>query len=560
MQGVALFNLIGVMQSLSLDLQRTQGSYSFLAKEPPWDALGLKRLLQQRLLNQQVIVVSNREPYVHHRTENRVQVTQPPGGLVTALEPVLRACGGTWIAHGGGNADAEFVNARSTCRVPPGIGDYTLRRVWLNEVEQACYLDGFSNEGLWPLCHLTNQTAVFRNQDWQAYQRVNSRFADAVVQEARQEDPVVLVQDYQLALVPQLIRARLPLATVMTFWHIPWPSPTIFGACPWQHELLTGILGSSIVGFQTEVDRRNFLTCVHQKTRKPVNWEESSVEHNHHLSLVRTYPISIDWPDQKAEKRTVKRSRNLDGDGRNEFNERWPLPKGGKLLVGVDRFDYTKGFLERMRALEHLLAAHPDWVGKISLVQVAAPTRGAVSAYAEFQAKVLAEVDRINDRFKTVGSASNYRPIYLLNTHHDHAEVNKLYRGADVCVVSSLHDGMNLVAKEFVAAREDESGVLVLSKFAGAAAELSEAILINPHNIEQTANALLRAITMPVPEQKSRMRDMRSTVRHANIYLWAASILKDIARIRDHDASVAKGVTTYSAESVACQNTQSVVA
>ncbi len=482
-----------------------------LAAIEPWDAQRLRSLLRTELHGQQVIVVSNRAPYIHEHDGAGVRLVRPAGGLVTALEPVMRACAGTWIAHGSGSADAAFVDDNDICRVPPGAPEYSLRRVWLGQREQQGFCDGFANQGLWPLCHLAHVRPAFSQTDWQHYQSVNASFADAVLAEARSHDPIVLVQDYHFALLPALICARLPRATIISFWHIPWPHPDQLAICPWQRELVQGLLGSSIVGLQTEQDRANFSAAVGR-----LGLGEAPTR-------ARCYPISIAWPsaEQQLALAPVAQSRC-------RVRERYRLPAANRLLLGVDRFDYTKGLLERLHALEHLLLTQPQWVGAVSLLQVAAPTRGAVPAYALFQQEVEAEVARINQRF----GCGAVLPIEWLAEHQDRAALDELYRASDACIVSSLHDGMNLVCKEFVAARDDEQGVLVLSSFAGAAAELADALPINPYHVEQSSAALLQALTMAPVEQRQRMRRLRATVREANIYRWAGSMLHDAAALR----------------------------
>ena len=482
-----------------------------LSADEPWDAQSLRKVLRTELHGQQVIVVSNRAPYVHEHHAAGVRVVRPAGGLVTALDPLMRACAGTWIAHGSGSADAAFVDDNDICPVPPGAPEYALRRVWLGQREQQGFCDGFANQGLWPLCHLAHVRPVFSQSDWQHYQRVNERFADVVLAEARSHDPIVLVQDYHFALLPALIRARLPRATIISFWHIPWPHPDQLAICPWQRELVQGLLGGSIVGLQTELDRTNFSAAVDRLGLGDAP------------ARARCYPISIGWPgaEQQLALAPVAQSRR-------DVRERYHLPSRTRLLLGVDRFDYTKGLLERLQALEHLLLTQPQWVGKLSLLQVAAPTRSGVPAYALFRQQVEAEVARINQRF----GAGAVLPIQWLAEQQDRAALDELYRAADACIVSSLHDGMNLVCKEFVAARDDEQGVLVLSRFAGAAAELTDALPINPYHVEQSAGAMLRAVTMAPAEQRERMRRLRTTVRAANIYRWAGSMLLDAAALR----------------------------
>ena len=494
-----------------------------LDRDDHWDAERLRALLRAQLRGDELIVVSNREPYIHEQGADGVVCKRPASGLVTAVEPVMRACSGTWIAHGSGSADRQVVDAQDRVRVPPGSQEYTLRRVWLTAEEEQGYYYGFANEGLWPLCHVAHVRPVFRESDWQAYRLINQRFADAVVAEARSEDPVVLVQDYHFALLPALIRQRLPRATILTFWHIPWPNPESFGICPWRAELLEGLLGSTILGFHTRYHCKNFLETVDRYLEARIEHEHSTVTINKQSTLVESYPISIAWPEEgeRAGWPSVAACRA-------EVFERLGLAPEHRLAVGVDRFDYTKGILERIHALERLLEKRPEWVGRFSLVQVAAPSRSELDEYKAFRQRIQEVAERINQRFGRPG----YQPLYLLAEHHDQVALNKLYRAADVCVVTSLHDGMNLVCKEFVAARDDEQGVLILSRFAGAAAELNEALIVNPYHVEECADALHRALTMPAAEQRERMANLRMSVRDDNVYRWAGRMLSDAARWR----------------------------
>jgi alpha,alpha-trehalose-phosphate synthase [UDP-forming] len=455
--------------------------------------------------------------------DGELVVRRPASGLVTALEPVMRACSGTWIAHGSGSADRQAVDREDRVAVPPEDPRYTLRRVWLTQEEEQGYYYGFANEGLWPLCHVAHVRPVFRESDWQAYRRVNERFADAIVREARREDPVVLVQDYHFALLPALLRQRLPRATILTFWHIPWPNPESFGICPWRREILQGLLGSSILGFHTRYHCKNFIETVDRYLEARIEHEHSSVTYLGEETLVESYPISIAWPTESevAQWPAVP-------DCRSRVRARLGMSPEPLLAVGVDRFDYTKGIVERINAVERLLEKYPQWIGRFCLLQVAAPTRSSLEEYRGFQERIARMVDRVNQRF----GRSGYQPVHLLAEHHDHDAVNEIYRAADVCVVTSLHDGMNLVAKEFVAARNDEQGVLILSRFAGAARELREALIVNPYHVEETADALHRALTMPAAEQRERMASLRAVVRHNNVFRWAARMLGDAGRWR----------------------------
>jgi trehalose 6-phosphate synthase len=477
-----------------------------------------------QLRGDQVIVVSNREPYIHERKKDGgIVVKRPASGLVTAVEPVMRACSGTWIAHGSGSADRDVVDAHDRVAVPPGHDDYQLRRLWLTAEEEQGYYFGFANEGLWPLCHVAHVRPVFRESDWEAYKAVNQRFADAVVAEARSDDPIVLVQDYHFALLPAMVREKLPQATILTFWHIPWPNPESFGICPWRREILQGMLGSTILGFHTRFHCKNFIETVDRFLEARIEHEHSTISFREDETLVEAYPISIEWPSAEtiASWPSVPEARRI-------VRERLNLHPDTTLAVGVDRFDYTKGILERLNAVERLLEKHPEWIGRFVFVQVAAPTRSSLDEYRTFQERVERLTLRINERFGRTG----YQPVHLLAQHHDSHAVNELFRAADMCIVTSLHDGMNLVSKEFVAARDDEQGVLILSRFAGAAREMTEALIVNPYHVEETADALHRAATMPAAERHARMASLRATVLEFNVFRWAGRMLTDAGRWR----------------------------
>jgi trehalose 6-phosphate synthase/phosphatase len=506
------------LRDLEDEYRRSQGL------ETQWTADRLRNLLRTQLSGDQVIVVSNREPYIHERAaDGRITFKRPASGLVTAVEPVMRACSGTWIAHGSGDADREVVDANDHVRVPPERPSYWLRRIWLTPEEEQGYYYGFANEGMWPLCHVAHVRPVFRESDWEAYRAINQRFAEAVVAEARGEDPVVLVQDYHFALLPAMVRERLPQATILTFWHIPWPNPESFGICPWRREILQGMLGSTILGFHTRYHCKNFIETVDRYLEARIEHEHSTITYGGKDTLVESYPISIEWPDDEAQAAWPSVA-----DCRAHVVERLGLPAEVVLAVGVDRYDYTKGILERLNAVERLLEKRPEWRGRFVFVQVAAPTRSSLEEYRSFQDRVSSMAERINRRFGREG----YKPVHLLAQHHGAAALTELFRAAQVCVVTSLHDGMNLVSKEFVAARNDLQGVLVLSRFAGAARELTEALIVNPYHVEDTADALHRAALMPPAEQRERMASLRSTVREFNVFRWAGRMLADAGRSR----------------------------
>ena len=497
-----------------------------------WTPERLRALLKDHLSDDEIIVVSNREPYIHTKTDAGIEVQCPASGLVTAVEPVMRACSGTWIAHGAGSADRESVDEHDRVAVPPSDPAYTLRRIWLTQEEEEGYYYGFANEGLWPLCHIAHVRPVFRSADWKQYVAVNRRFADAVVAEARTENPVVLVQDYHFALLPRLVRDRLPHATIITFWHIPWPNPESFGICPWRTELIEGLLGSTIVGFHTRYQAKNFIETADRFLETRIEHETSLISYGGERTQVESYPISIDWPDAPSLGKTVD-------DCRREVRERLGLPPGQLLGIGVDRLDYTKGILERFSAVEMMLERHPEMTGRFTFVQIAAPSRSALEEYQNFEARVRAEATRINARFARAPSGGDTvdgpDTIALLIEHHDKQSVFTHYRACEVCVVTSLHDGMNLVAKEFVAARDDEQGVLILSAFAGASRELREALIVNPYHVEHTADMIHAALTMPPAEQRERMRALRAMVRDHNVFRWAARMLIDASRLRHRE-------------------------
>jgi len=495
-----------------------------------WTAERLRVSLRGKLRDKPLFVVSNREPYMHilNGKEKSVHFIVPASGLVTALEPVLLACNGTWIANGSGNADRAVVDDQDRLRVPPDHPSYNLRRVWLTDEEDRGYYEGFSNEGLWPLCHIAHTRPVFRPEDWSQYQKINRRFADTVLQEMDAvESPILLAQDYHLALLPRMVKEARPDARVAIFWHIPWPNPEVFGICPWQGELLDGLLGADLIGFHIQSHCNNFLESVDRGLEALTEWDRFAVNRKGHVTRVRPYPISVEFPEHPHLSERSAGSQASPAALLAEFGIEAEL-----LGVGVDRVDYTKGILERFRALEHFFETHPSYLQRFSFVQIGAPSRTDIERYKAFLEEVAAEAARINARFQT----SRWKPIVFLKKHHSHEEISRYFEAASFCLVSSLHDGMNLVAKEFVASREDERGVLILSTFAGAAHELTDALLVNPYDVAQVSEAILRALKMPEEEQLRRMQRMRQTVRVNNVYRWAAHLLSDLTEIRIESA------------------------
>ncbi|MGD0740251.1 MAG: trehalose-6-phosphate synthase [Terracidiphilus sp.] len=491
-----------------------------------WTAERLKQTLNRDLQGEKIVILANREPYIHNRNDDgSIEVQHPASGLVTALEPIMRACSGVWVAHGSGSADRDTVDRNDHVRVPPDEKSYHIRRVWLSEEEVQGYYNGVANEGLWPLCHMAYARPIFRAEDWQQYRAVNQKFADAVCSEVDSKDPIILVQDYHFALAPAMIRKRLPAATVIVFWHIPWPNAEQMGVCPWRNELLRGLLGSSILGFHTQLHCNNFLDSVDRYLETRIDQEHRAVVMQGHRTLVRPYPISLEWPVH-----WVETAPSIE-ECRAQVWRDLGLKPNALLGIGVDRLDYTKGIEERLLTVEVLLERHREFRGRFTFAQLAAPSRTKIQRYRELNEKVEQLAARINERFGT----KDYRPIILFRSHHEPPEVFRFYRAADLCYVSSLHDGMNLVAKEFVAARTDLQGVLLLSEFTGAARELTEALIVNPYDLEGCADAIASGLTMSRDEQQDRMRSMRSYLVQFNVYRWAGTMLVDAARLRNQE-------------------------
>jgi len=490
---------------------------------PLWTAARLRAHVRARLKEELLCVVCNREPYMHVRRGESLETIVPAGGLVTALEPVLRACGGTWVAHGAGDADAEVVDAKGHVQVPPENPQYTLRRVWLTKQEEEGYYYGFSNEGLWPLCHIAHTRPIFRSTDWEQYQAVNQKFAQAALEEmAGADHPAVLIQDYHFALLPGIMKRARPDARVAIFWHIPWPNPQAFSICPWQANLVDGLLGADLVGFQIQAHCNYFLETVDQAVECRIDWERHAVERRGHVTLVRPFPISVAFSPSS-------------GDSRPPVT---PSPDRTRLLkelritpdflaVGVDRVDYTKGIIERFLGVERFLEKYPAYQGRFTLLQIGAPSRTHIKRYHDLLAQVEEEAERVNWRFQT----ERWKPILFLKRHHSRREIEEYYGAADLCLVTSLHDGMNLVAKEFVAARPDEQGVLILSRFTGAARELRDALIVNPYDTEQLAEAIRAGLEMNPEERGVRMRRLRRVVRERTVYRWAADLITELSEL-----------------------------
>ncbi len=511
-------------KSLSMAQKKAEEEARAAVKtESLWTAERLKEHVQFELGGRKLFLVSNREPYMHIKEGRSIKYIIPAGGLVTALDPVMRVCNGVWVAHGGGDGDRDVVDAKDTLRVPPEQPCYTLKRIWLTKEEEDGYYYGFSNEGIWPLCHITHERPVFRLDDWSYYQKVNEKFAAALLDEIKDEEsPLVLVQDYHFALLPILIKEKRPDVKLAIFWHIPWPNPETYGICPWVREILLGMLGADIIGFHIQLYCNNFLDTVDRFLESKIDWEQFSISRRGHMTFVKSFPISISSDlfaggVPAAEKGSLKENLLKEIDVSARY-----------MGVGVDRIDYTKGIPERFRAIERFFEKYPEFIGSFVFIEIGAPSRTHIKRYRDLLTQVEEMVDRINWRFRT----KNWRPLVFLKGNHRHDQIQPFYKTADICMVTSLHDGMNLVAKEFVASRDDGDGVLILSQFTGASRELKDAIIVNPYDIESMADAIHAALTMDPAERSERMGRMIATVREQNIYRWAGSLITELTRVR----------------------------
>lgn len=495
-----------------------------LTSESLWTPEGLKEYMRTALKGKKLFVVSNREPYMHVKEGRTVRAIVPAGGVVTALDPVMRICDGVWVAHGGGDADREMTDDGGRVRVPPEEPAYTLKRVWLTKEEEDGYYYGFSNEGLWPLCHITHIRPEFRQEDWVCYQRANQLFAEALLEEIKSEEsPLVLVQDYHFALLPLLIKKERPDAKVALFWHIPWSNPESFGICPWRQEILMGMLGADLIGFHIQFFCNNFLDTVDRFLESQINWEEFSVRRGEHRALIKPFPISVGFIE-----RAGTQGKRSDKAALREAVLKEIGVQAKFVGVGVDRIDYTKGIPERFRAIERFLEKYPEFVEAFTFVELGAPSRDHIKKYRELVMETEEIVDKVNWRFQT----KKWKPIVYLKAHHSHEEIRPYYETADLCLVTSLHDGMNLVAKEFVSAKSDYDGMLILSQFTGASRELRDAILVNPYDIEEMADAIRSALTLDPEERRERMKRMYTVVRERNVYRWAGKFIGELTNVR----------------------------
>jgi trehalose 6-phosphate synthase len=481
----------------------------------------LQEVIKAQLGDFKLVLVSNREPYIHYFRGHEIHYMVPAGGLTQALDPVMQACGGTWVAHGSGNADKKVVDKENSIMVPPQNPQYKLRRVWMTREEEEGYYYGFANQTLWPLCHIVFTQPVFSETHWRYYNRVNKYFAQAVLEEIQGEKALIFVQDYHLALLPQFIRQERPDIIIAHFWHIPWPNPEVFRICPWKEEILKSLLANDLLGFHIRYHCNNFLETVNRELECRIDQERSGVIRKERTTLVQPFPISVDF-DQLSTRAEDPEVEKAIMDLYEEYGLESQI-----IAIGIDRMDYTKGMPNRIKAVAMFLDRYPEYKGRFTFIQAAVPSRIHIKVYQDLEDEVEELVEEVNWRH----GWDEWQPIIYLKGHHTHPVLTALYRIAHVCLVTSLHDGMNLVAKEFIACRKDLKGVLILSPFTGAARELETALIINPYCIEALAEAIKEAIEMPLEEQERRMAKLQEIVKNNNIYRWTEDILLSLTRL-----------------------------
>ena len=499
----------------------TEEAHTRVQKEDIWTQGKLRDLIHAKLGENAFFVVSNREPFMHilEKTSGKIKCVRPASGVVTAIDPILRACGGTWIAHGSGSGDRRMVNSKDKLGVPPDDIRYILKRVWLSEEEEEGYYYGFSNEGLWPLCHVTHTRPLFRDSDWQMYKKVNHKFAESVLAELPAKNPFIFLQDYHFTLLAKMIKEKRPDATIALFWHIPWPNPEVFSICPYQHEILDGMLACDLIGFHVQNHCNNFLDTANRLVECRVDTEKFSVVRANKETFIKAFPISVDsYYDKNAFR---------DNDLAQEIKKEFDL-EGKIIAAGVDRIDYTKGLVEKILAVDRFLEKYPEYRNKFVFIQLAAPSREHIKRYHE----LISEIDELVEKKNWKYSEGSWKPILYLKRHFPPEEISPYFKLADICLVSSLHDGMNLVAKEYVASRTDLTGTLILSRFTGAAREFNDATLINPYSIEEFADAIKATIELPREEKKRRMENMRKIISENNIYRWAGDIVAELTGLK----------------------------
>lgn len=479
----------------------------------------LKAFIEENFPDKNLIVVSNREPYIHKKTGLSIRVEKPAGGLTSALDDVLKITGGTWVAWGSGGGDRDVVDGKNLVQVPPENPSYMLKRVWFSPSEVENYYHGYSNQVLWPLCHITLDRVYFRKKFWEDYKKANKAFSDAVLEEA-DSNSIIWIHDYHLCLVPGILRNERPELTIAHFWHIPWPDWSVFRICPQAKEIIEGLLGNDLIGFQIPLFVKNFMDCASECLDADIDYSRATIDFKGHTTRLKAFPISIEFDkfnSMASSQRTIRMMENI--------KEKHGVTHG-YIGIGVDRLEYTKALLKRLQAIDLFFDRYERFRRKFTFIQIAVPTRMR-EPYISYKKVVEDMVSKINRKY----SIGNWKPIIYIDTKVEHKDLVSYYRAADVAIISSVYDGMNLVAKEYVASKPDEKGVLILSEFAGASEELEGSILVNPYDIEQFAECIKTALEMPEKEKVSRMAALRRVVSENNIHKWIIDILNEIAAI-----------------------------
>ena len=479
----------------------------------------LKTVIDGNFSDKNLIVVSNREPYTHKKAGLSIRAEKPAGGLTSAMDDVLKVTGGTWVAWGSGSGDRDVVDGKNCVQVPPENPSYMMKRVWLVASEVENYYHGYSNQVLWPLCHITLDRVYFRKKFWEDYKKINRYFADAVIEEAG-ENSIVWIHDYHLCLVPEMLRNEMPELTIAHFWHIPWPDWSVFRICPQAREIIEGLLGNDIIGFQTPLFVKNFMDCVRECLDAEVDYSRAVVVYNGRTTRLKAFPISVDYDRFDS----IAASKNTDA-AIKKIKEHLGITDE-YIGIGVDRLEYTKALIKRLQAINLFFERYERFRRKLVFIQIAVPTR-MKEPYISYKKSVEDLVARINERY----SIGSWKPIIYIDTKIEHKELAAYYKMADFAIISSVYDGMNLVAKEYVASKADEKGVLILSEFAGASEELEGSILVNPYDVEQFSECIRTALRMPEKEKISRMAALRRQVSEKNIHKWILDILNEIAAV-----------------------------
>jgi len=485
-----------------------------------WNKNTVLDLVKDKLSDHLFVVVSNRQPYIHKFVKGKPECMRGPGGVITALDPVMCQLRGLWVASGSGEADKE-VAKDSKVNVPPQNPSYVLRYVWLTKEENLGFYFGFSNQALWPLMHLVYIRPVIKEQDWLTYKEVNKKFAQAIYEEIKGKKAVVFFQDYHLALASKYLKEIKPDVVTLLFWHIPWPTYDIFRILPQKQEVLEGLLSYDLLGFHVRSFCNNFLDAVAGELESKVNKDALSVVYKGRTTLVRDYPISVDYDgiNKMASQPAVD-------EAMKSLSEEFGLG-GKKVIAGLDRIDYTKGIPERILGLDKLLESRPELKEKIVFIQMGEISRIHLSQYKQLNDQINALVEEVN--FKH--GQGSWKPVIFVRRHLSFSELLAFYRLADVCLVTSLHDGMNLVAKEYISSQIDDNGSLVLSKFTGASRQLKDSLLVNPYSRTEVAGALYESLTMDQNAVKKKMKKLRRSVRSDNIWKWIGSIIADIPKV-----------------------------